>query len=40
MNKDLLIELKVINKQLNMLQPLMPELSKIYDKVRKELDED
>lgn len=43
MDKQLLLELKVINRQLNHLRnPNFPRLSELYEKTRKELgiDED
>lgn len=41
MDKQILIELKVINKQLSQIrfEPYLPSLSDIYKKVEKELDE-
>lgn len=43
MNKQLVIELKVINHQLSQIRrtsPCLPSLSDIYEKVEKELNED
>ena len=43
MDKQLLLELKVINRQLSQIRrdsPMLPTLSDIYDKTRKELELD